>query len=28
MGRGYERHVVCIGGLMGVMRFYWCDVYI
>jgi len=28
MGRGYERHMVCIEGLMGVMGFCWCDVYV
>jgi len=25
---GYERHIDCIEGLVGVMEFCWCDVYI
>jgi hypothetical protein len=28
MGCGYERHIICIKGLMGVMEFCWCDVYV
>jgi hypothetical protein len=28
MGHGYERYIICIEGLMGVVGLCWCDVYV